>query len=199
MQKGPASTGLRHGTLNMLTVHSIPTAFSVEECELIRAVVEQQPANDARLVGQNRDYDIRRAELVWLDDVPGMDWVMDRIIDLVRAANRQVYDFDLREFAESPQVARYSAERKGHFGWHSDIGEGQLAAKRKLTMVVQLTAPAEYEGGALEVMPSHHVVTGSPAQGCATLFPSVLLHRVTPVTKGVRHSLSIWAHGPAFR
>lgn len=183
----------------MLTVHSIPSAFSVDECNRIRAIAEAEPANDARLVGQSSDYSIRRADLVWLDDVPGADWVMDRIIDLVRAANREIYDFDLREFSESPQVARYGAERQGHFGWHSDIGEGALASKRKLTMVVQLTPPEDYEGGALEVMPSHHVITADRTQGCATLFPSMLLHRVVPVTAGVRHSLTIWAHGPAFR
>lgn len=183
----------------MLTVHTIPSAFSVEECDRIRDVVALEPANDARLVGLARDHNIRRADLVWLDDVAGMDWVMDRIIDLVRVANRDVYDFDLRAFSESPQVARYGAEREGHFGWHSDIGEGVLAAKRKLTMVVQLTPGTDYAGGELEVMPSHHVITADRAQGCATLFPSMLLHRVVPVTQGQRHSLTIWAHGPAFR
>ncbi|MEZ5675894.1 MAG: 2OG-Fe(II) oxygenase [Thalassovita sp.] len=183
----------------MLTVHSMPGAFSIEECDRIRDLVALQPANDARLVGLTRDHNIRRADLVWLDDVPEAAWVMDRIIDLVRAANRAVYDFDLREFAESPQVARYGAEREGHFGWHSDIGEGQLASKRKLTMVVQLSPSDAYRGGDLEVMPSHHVVAGDRAQGCATLFPAMLLHRVTPVTDGERHSLTIWAHGPAFR
>ena len=96
-------------------------------------------------------------------------------------------------------MARYGAEREGHFDWHSDIGEGALASKRKLTMVVQLSAPGAYEGGALEVMPSHHVIQACREQGSATLFPSVLLHRVTPVTEGERHSLTIWAHGPAFR
>lgn len=183
----------------MLTVHSIPNAFSIEQCDHIRQVVAAQPANDARLVGLTSDHSIRRADLVWLDEVPGMDWVMDRIIDVVRQANRAVYDFDLREFGESPQVARYGAEREGHFDWHSDIGEGALASKRKLTMVVQLTPSQEYEGGELEVMPSHHVVTAERAQGCATLFPAMLLHRVVPVTAGERHSLTIWAHGPAFR
>jgi PKHD-type hydroxylase len=183
----------------MLTVHSIPAAFTVEECDRLRESIALQPANDARLVGLARDHNIRRADLVWLDDVEGMEWVMDRIIDLVREANRTVYDFDLREFAESPQVARYGAEREGHFGWHSDIGEGRLAAKRKLTMVVQLSPSKAYEGGVLEVMPSHHIVAANTDQGCATLFPSMLLHRVTPVTQGERHSLTIWAHGPAFR
>ena len=37
------------------------------------------------------------------------------------------------------------------------------------------------------------------ARGSATLFPSYLLHRVTPVEAGERHSMTIWAHGPAFR
>ena len=36
-------------------------------------------------------------------------------------------------------------------------------------------------------------------RGSATLFPSFVLHRVTPVTGGTRWSLTLWAHGPAFR
>ena len=42
-------------------------------------------------------------------------------------------------------------------------------------------------------------VTAGIARGTATLFPSYMLHRVTPVTEGIRHSLTVWAHGPAFR
>ena len=96
-------------------------------------------------------------------------------------------------------MARYGAEREGHFAWHADIGDGPLAARRKLTMVVQLSDGAGYEGGALEVMPSAQEVVASRGRGSATLFPSFLLHRVTPVTGGERHSLTTWAHGPAFR
>ena len=114
-------------------------------------------------------------------------------------ANRDVYGFDLTEFAESPQVARYGAEREGHFSWHADIGDGRLAARRKLTMVVQLSDSADYAGGALEIMPSAQAVSAARERGSATLFPSFLLHRVTPVTEGERYSLTTWAHGPRFR
>jgi PKHD-type hydroxylase len=183
----------------MISVHSIPGAFSAAECDLIIGMTAEAEVRDARLVGQQRDHDLRRADLVWLDEVAGSDWVMERIIELVRVANREVFDFDLREFGESPQVARYGAERRGHFGWHSDIGEGLLAGKRKLTMVVQLSEADAYAGGALEVMPSAHVIGAERGRGIATVFPSFLLHRVTPVTEGVRHSLTIWAHGPGFR
>lgn len=175
----------------MIHIHTVTAAFSPAECAAIIAATTAQGTQDARLVGQMRDHNLRRADLVWLDEVPGTGWVMDRIIDLVRAANRDAFGFDLTEFAESPQVARYGAEREGHFDWHADIGDAMLARKRKLTFVAQLSAPDAYEGGALEVMPSANVTTARRAQGSATLFASCLLHRVTPVTRGVRHSLTV--------
>jgi PKHD-type hydroxylase len=183
----------------MITVHSIPQAFSPEDCDRIVALARAATPRDAGLVGQTTQHDIRRADLVWIDDVPGAEWVMDRIIDIVAAANRDAFDVAIREFGESAQVARYGAERAGHFDWHSDIGTGQWAAQRKLTMVVQLTDPAAYDGGLLQVWPSNAVITAPREKGTATLFPSYLLHRVTPVTAGERHSLTIWAHGPRYR
>ncbi|MDD9743584.1 MULTISPECIES: 2OG-Fe(II) oxygenase [Marinovum] len=183
----------------MIAVHQVAGAFSPAECNEIVALAASADARDARLVGQTRDHNLRRADLVWLDEVAGAEWVMDRIIDVVRSANRDVFGFDLQDFAESAQVARYGAERGGHFDWHADIGDGPVAARRKLTMVVQLAGAEAYDGGTLEVMPSANVVAANRACGTATLFPAFLLHRVTPVTRGARQSLTIWAHGPAFR
>ena len=121
------------------------------------------------------------------------------MIRVVAQANRESFGFDLEEFAESPQIARYGAERQGHFDWHSDIGAGALAAKRKLTIVVQLSDPAEYEGGQLELRADASISTAPRQRGMAMVFPSFVLHRVTPVTAGERLSLTLWSHGPAFR
>jgi PKHD-type hydroxylase len=183
----------------MIAVHTIPAGFSTADCDRILAQTAAAPARDAKLVGQTQNHNIRRADLVWLDDVPDTAWVMDKIIDLIRVANREVFGFDLTEFGESVQVAQYDGAREGHFDWHSDIGDGKLAAKRKLTLVAQLSSPDAYVGGALEVMPSSHVVTAQTARGTVTIFPSYLRHRVTPVTEGTRASMTVWAHGPAFR
>ena len=78
---------------------------------------------------------------------------MVRIIDIIAQFNREVFDFDILEFGESPQVAHCDARDGGHFDWHTDIVEGPIAAQRKLTLVVQLSDPADYTGGALELMP----------------------------------------------
>lgn len=183
----------------MIATHSTPQAFSPSECARLIVLSQTAEPSDARLVGRQRDHNLRRADLVWLDDLDGAEWVTDRIIDLVRVANRESFGFDLDGFDESAQLARYGAEREGHFDWHSDIGDGRLAARRKLTLVVQLSEPDSYEGGSLQIMPSAQVLDAGRGRGDATVFPSFMLHRVTPVTKGERHSLTIWAHGPAFR
>lgn len=183
----------------MTQVHLIPGALTPAECATLVALCQAAPRTDAGLVGAATAHQIRRAELSWLDDLPQASWVMDRMMRLVAEANRQSFGFDLTEFAESPQVARYGAEQGAHFDWHSDIGAGPLAAKRKLTIVVQLSDPQDYTDGTLELRPDSNIRQAPRDRGTAVLFPSFVLHRVTPVSTGTRWSLTLWSHGPAFR
>lgn len=183
----------------MRSLHLVPDAFSSEDCDRLVSIAQQNSLSDAGLVKGQTAHSIRRAELCWLAEVEGADWVMTELVRIVAAANRESFGFDLTEFGESPQVARYGAEREGHFDWHSDIGSGHWAAQRKLTIVVQLSDPADYSGGALELRPDSNVFVAPLQKGMAVVFPSFCLHRVTPVTAGVRWSLTLWAHGPAFR
>lgn len=173
-------------------------ALTPQDCADLMALCAVAPMRDAGLVGGTTAHQIRRADLIWLDDLPQAAWVMDRMVNIVAAANRD-FGFDLDDFAESPQVARYGAERAGHFDWHSDIGAGPLAARRKLTVVVQLSDPASYDGGVLDLWPDSQQRSMPRGQGVAAVFPSFVLHRVTPVTVGERWSLTLWSHGPAFR
>lgn len=177
---------------------TLPQALTPDECARIVALAAASQMSDAGLV-RAKSHDIRRADLAWLEDIREADWVMDRMVRLVAQANRDGFGFDLDDFAESAQVARYGADRLGHFDWHADIGAGPLAARRKLTVVVQLSDPAAYQGGTLEVRADSNVAVAEAVQGTATVFPSFVLHRVTPVTIGTRWSLTLWAHGPAFR
>ncbi len=183
----------------MTPLHTIPAALSPDECAALVALCAAAPLRDAGLVRGTTAHAIRRADLVWLDDLPEAAWVMDRMMRVVGQANRDAFSFDLTDFAESPQVARYTAERAGHFDWHTDIGAGALAARRKLTIVVQLSGPADYAGGTLELRPDSNLRQAPTATGTAIIFPSFTLHRVTPVTQGTRWSLTLWSHGPAFR
>jgi PKHD-type hydroxylase len=177
--------------------HTIAGALTAQECRAAVDLAQAHGLRAGRLVGQVAS-DLRRAELAWVDDLADGAWIMDRMVRAVGEANR-VFGFALDDFAESAQIARYGAEGAGHFDWHSDIGAGALAARRKLTIVVQLSDPADYAGGQLQLQPDSNLRVAEAGQGTATIFPSFVLHRVTPVTAGVRWSLTLWAHGPAFR
>jgi len=183
----------------MLTFHAMPDAFSASECGLIIAATSEMPTDEALLVGRNKDHNLRKAEVVWTDNVVGLEWVMERLIELVRKSNRDQFEFDLREFSESPQVAIYKSSDSGHFAWHSDIGGGVASGKRKLTLVLQLSDADTYEGGDLQIMPGAQVLTANRSRGAVSVFPSFSLHQVTPVKRGIRYSMTVWAHGPAFR
>jgi PKHD-type hydroxylase len=74
------------------------------------------------------------------------------------------------------------------------------AAPRKLSMAMLLSDPSEFEGGEFQVKTtSDDVQTLEVKKGRAWFFPSYMLHRVTPVTKGVRRSLVLWVGGPQFK
>ena len=174
-------------------------ALDPATCDHLVAAAGAADMADAGLVGNTTAHALRRADLVWLDDLPDTGPLMDRLIRRVAQANRDAFDADLTDFAESAQIARYGAEREGHFGWHSDIGKGAQAARRKLTVVIQLSDPADYDGGVLEIWPDANIATAPRLRGTAAIFPAYVLHRVTPVTRGTRWSLTLWAHGPAYR
>lgn len=180
-------------------VFSVPGVFSASECDRILDLSRRDEAGDGGLVGGEVHHTIRRADIAWLDDRTEAAWAMDRIVATVADANRAHFHFDLTEFGERMQVARYSGKAGGHYDWHTDIGEGPLAARRKLTMVVQLSADDSYSGGALEVNASGRAVAVPRGQGDAVLFASFVPHRVMPVSEGLRASLTLWVHGPAFR
>ena len=176
----------------------IADALSAEDCAHLLTLAMAAPERPAGLVGGRDGGVLRRAGIHWLDDLPGAGFAMDRMIRTVAEVNRAAFQFDLTDFGESAQIARYGAADQGHFDWHSDIGAGQWAAQRKLTVVVQLSDPAHYQGGALQIQPDNTLAEAPRARGTAAIFPSFALHRVTPVTEGQRWSLTLWAHGPAF-
>lgn len=111
--------------------------------------------------------------------------------------NSNYFHFDVHGIMQSdfPWVLRYSEDRGDFYVAHTDVGD-QLST-RKLSFIVQLTDPNEYDGGQLQFF--HGPSNTAVEKGWMTVFPSYRAHQVTPVTRGVRHAIVGWVHGPAFR
>ena len=72
---------------------------------------------------------------------------------------------------------------------------------RKLSVSIQLTDPKKYKGGELKLYDGEdqYGVIMNKNQGALVVFPSYVLHEVTPVTKGERNSLVTWVSGNQFK
>jgi len=64
---------------------------------------------------------------------------------------------------------------------------------------VQLSGPADYDGGDLQFPNPSPYRDRFRLQGAAIVFPSFLAHRVSEVTRGSRWSLIAWVFGPPFK
>lgn len=144
------------------------------------------------------DYsNVRISKTAWIKENDDTRWFYDRMAFIARSLNSQFYNFDLYGFVEDMQYTIYE-DNGGHYDWHIDSGGGNLSP-RKFSMVLQLSDPDDYEGGDLQFLISREPVTAKKERGMVAAFPSYRLHRVTPVTKGIRKTIVIWVSGPKFR
>jgi PKHD-type hydroxylase len=146
------------------------------------------------------DPNIRRSGLNWMSNVQETQWAFEKLGHIVSSLNAQFFRFDLRGFGEHIQLTNYDSAEQGMYGWHVDMGPNPASPCRKLSLVLQLSDPVEYEGGVLEIQPhGKDIIKMRKQRGLVVVFPSWTLHQVTPVTQGSRQSLVAWITGPAFK
>lgn len=178
--------------------------FSADECQVIKAEALKLPVMQGTIGhggdGPRVDKAYRRSDVRWIPrPIPAWRWLADRMEYLFRNSNNNAFGFDLSYFNEI-QFTEYDSAYEGKYDWHEDLAwTNRDPSQRKLSMVIQLTDPAEYEGGNLELKESPPKVDELRTQGTVIVFPAFLPHRVTPVTAGKRHSLVSWYVGPNFR
>ncbi len=176
-----------------------PEALTAAECDQVIRLGEAglETSGTAGVAGSGVHPEIRKSTITWLMPGPDTRFLYQRIERIARAANERFFGFSLMGMGEPVQFARY-AGGGDHYGWHQDLGDGPPVL-RKLSIVIQLSDPADYEGGDLELRFSDRVTTTRRERGMMILFPPWQLHRVTPVTAGLRYSLACWISGEPFR
>jgi PKHD-type hydroxylase len=138
-------------------------------------------------------------------------WIFDKLNQLIMHCNWEFFNYDLTGY-EFYQYAEYHAKDAGHYAYHTDImfrgsnlqGGPEGFETRKLSMSLLLNEPGvDFEGGEFYINVGGNGNVGAGIKelklGTAILFPSFIMHKVAPVTKGVRKSLVVWVTGPKFR
>jgi PKHD-type hydroxylase len=150
--------------------------------------------------GKKDENSIRKSNIKWMaPEADKTEWIYYKLMQQALEANFNVWKFDLSHIKDAIQYTEYSGEEQGGYNWHIDMGPSPLN-HRKISITVQLSDPDDYEGGDLEIWGGAVEPLKAPRQkGAVVMFPSYMLHRITPVTKGVRKSLVLWVGGSTFR
>ena len=178
------------------TYLAVAGAFSGEECDRLIAIAEAAEGEPGPVYGRGgsgvdrRQRDVRT--VLHARDAAS-EWLFARL-DALFAAAAGPLDLPVGPMREPVQLLRYDVGE--HFAtWHTDAGL-EPPDQRRLSMSVELSSQADYEGGDLEVVPERVGWPRLLPRGSAQLFPSRALHRVTPVTRGRRWALVAWTGAP---
>ena len=175
--------------------------FTPGELDAIIALGEKQRQEQGAIERKGQmeaSAPIRVTRLSWIPNNPDTNWIYDRLWRIAWHLNQKTWRFDLTAIAETLQYTIYETDEGGHYDWHSDTII-TAPMPRKLSLSLQLSDPADYDGCALEVRANNNADVAPVERGAVIAFPSYMLHRVTPIARGRRASLVAWISGPLFR
>lgn len=180
--------------------HAPELAFTEKECSKILDMLLETYPNTASVGGtiesSKVSRKIRSAEIYALDNDEENRWIYEKIGRIVSFTNKYHFDYDISGITHAIQLIEYNCEGdvKGHYDWHIDSGPGEPAT-RKISVTVQLSDPKDYEDCQLVINNHGTELVATKERGSVHLFPSYMLHKVTPISKGTRYALVIWIHG----
>ena len=173
----------------------------------------------SKTMGNRTQMDKRNSQNAW---VPTSTWLGGLMWHYYKNANDDFFHYKLECIdGESMQYTHYGLNEK--YDWHVDEGLPTLYKPqaggnrhdnmivqdfinreaeqcRKLSAIVQLSDPDDYEGGTTQIRDVDQSLYTIPKEkGTVVFFDSRLQHRAKMVTKGLRKSLITWAVGPRWR
>jgi len=183
---------------NQLTCFAIwQNGFSEEEIEKIRFLKDLQEFSAGKVgnEGTPENLAVRNSEVAWLHPNQDTDWLFSKLRWIISKVNTDHFMYDI-EVMDAIQYTKYGIGQ--HYNWHWDVEFGWQDFQRKISIVMVLNDPSEYDGGEFEICTHgniEQITTIKPNKGDVICFASWMPHRVKPVTSGERTSLVSWIRG----
>ena len=125
--------------------------------------------------------------------------ILQDALYLLSENNRDHYGYNVYPFADNSYVNINTYRKNQEYDWHCDM-EYYKSSDLKLTGLINIST-SDFTGGELNLL------DGTPQSelkelnkpGAMVIFNSFLFHKVNPIKKGIRKTLTIWVKGPAFK
>jgi len=175
----------------------IEDAFTDEECERIKKYCSKLSLDFAKVGYRQQNNTIRSNKIAWINEEDDIsEWLYRKLTDLITHINTEFWKFDL-EYIATLQYTKYDSIGD-NYNYHLDI-MNQGNSYRKLSFSLQLDDDDSYEGCNLIIKTNSENYTANRKKGSINFFPSFILHKVTPLEKGVRNCIVGWVCGPNFK
>lgn len=174
--------------------YTVENFYSSSECDEILHVCQTNHSHilrDSPAVGKNVSTKIVGIEY--------FETKLDKMFKMAHVVNQNYYGFNL--FQEPSLGINFNvySEDNNEYPYHRDCNVPGTSCDSKLTVIVNISKEP-YEGGDFFMyfgydrpMPELH------QRGTLFIFPCYTYHKVTPVTKGSRITISTWMQGPNFQ
>ena len=123
--------------------------------------------------------------------------LFDDILYLINKANEISFGYNLYPLSTLECLYNRYEAPFGKYEWHMD-DSGDNISDVKLTAVVNLSKNNSYEGGEFQLNSGIEHTVNELTPGSMVVFRSSTIHRVLPITKGIRESLTFFIWGPKF-
>ena len=177
-------------------------AIPPEVCDKILETCFELPKQNATTFRQGEDplYEDpnRKTQIRWVPKDEEHDWINQIFENYAKAANEH---FNV-EISYLPELQFTEYKDIGyHYGAHHDVDfSNQTGTHRKISLVLQLSDPEDYQGGDFKFS---HIENPNPVsikkRGSIIAFLSYQEHCVEPILGGDRTSLVGWYRGPRYR
>jgi PKHD-type hydroxylase len=184
-------------------------AFTEDELNDIENYCETFDKQTAKVNNDIKNLDkIRKSKVAWFNigEHPKLHNLFNKLNVVIEQINENYYNFDLNGYS-FVQYTTYDAKENGEYDYHIDMHTGNKLEDyhlkyndtRKLSLSLILSDSQSYGGGKFTMKLGTDEFEMEQKRGRIIFFPSFFLHKVYPLTKGVRKSIVTWVEGPKFR
>ena len=176
-------------------------AFSADECDRIISL-SQNVATAQNYIVEVTNPSYRQVSAWEISQTQETNWVWQRLINNVISANNYWWNYELVGILEPIQLICYdSTNTSDQIPDNCDlhIDNEYPLSFRKISFSVELSDPNSYEGGKLSLYVQKDPKILPRGRGTMIMFPSFILHEVTPIIQGKRWAVIGWVGGPQFR
>ena len=169
----------------------------------VETYIDKQVLDESGMQGHSNVNDqslYRRSKIHWMSN----EKYKNSLLPIYQEISSKVRDVNNRNWRyvidgwEPFQYTEYDESYNGHYDWHTDhIASTPFEPNiRKLSFSLGISDIDDYEGGDLHIKMRSEEDVYKLSRGEIVIFPSWMLHKVTPVTKGKRRVIVGWGKGP---